>query len=883
MIRDFCRDTSPAKFEEASCAVCGLLCPLSSLKPLKSVENQLHVLEVCGVTRSEWFSTLDLIAEVSGPVLSKSCDQICDSCHSAVRDYKIPINALATGSWVGEVPAALSDLRFVERLLVAKVRHNVCFVKVASGQRKLISHVVAFESPVHKVYTKLPPPREDMDDVLAILFTGPVRPMKEQYLRTPLLVRHKAVVKALEWLKLNHQDYENLEIDYELLKRDYPEDVPCVSVQYQETLCNKRPESTSVHDQEEKDGTEEGQCPFVVHGVTSEHLETKTTKQLKAIALRHFNSNGKILAVDGSTKTESIYRNPRLYPQMFPWLFPYGYGGVGMVSNILEEAHKRRLLMYHDKCFQTDPCFPLVCFSHRLVKSSTSAGFLLAEKSKFEEIAQRLTSVNMDVLKTLSEQLAAGEKVRPETDAEKLCYQLVRDLDQINCRVDNSTTSKKTMRNEIWSLIAHLGLPLWFIMFSPADSYHPICLYFADKCVKFSPALRRMDEHICLIASNPVAGARFFHFMVEMFIKHVLGVDNDHPGLFGETSGYYGTVEQQGRLTLHLHLLLWIANALSPEEIKRRLMDPDGTFQKKLIEYLESVHVGEFLTGTQEEVLVQLQKDKEDGSFVDPAQTLPTPPPLSCSDLALCDRACNACKNVQSWRSFFCKQVGYLLAQTNIHKCSSNLDKKGCQTRNRSWRGCLNNIWRQCKARFPRFLVLKWFVDESGHLHMKKLEAWLNTITPLITFLLRCNTDVSCLLSGTTVKGAILYLTNYITKPILKTCVIFDTIRRMCLSNPVILDSDPDHHQKVRSLMTKIVNNLSAKMEIGGPLASLYMLGFPDHYVSHRFASFYWQSFVHEVRSYWDKDIVAAVTPKVTVVKHRGRVVGLSPIFDYVY
>jgi hypothetical protein len=40
-----------------------------------------------------------------------------------------------------------------------------------------------------------------------------------------------------------------------------------------------------------------------------------------------------------------------------------------------------------------------------------------------------------------------------------------------------------------------------------------------------------------------------------MFIKHVLGVENEHDGLYGKTAGYYGTVEQQERLTLHLHML----------------------------------------------------------------------------------------------------------------------------------------------------------------------------------------------------------------------------------------------------------------------------------------------------------------------------------------
>ena len=69
---------------------------------------------------------------------------------------------------------------------------------------------------------------------------------------------------------------------------------------------------------------------------------------------------------------------------------------------------------------------------------------------------------------------------------------------------------------------------------------------------------RSEDAHYRLIANNPVAGACFFHFMVEMFIEHVLGVGTNHRGLYGDTSGYYGTVEQQGRLTLHLHMLLWI-------------------------------------------------------------------------------------------------------------------------------------------------------------------------------------------------------------------------------------------------------------------------------------------------------------------------------------
>ena len=40
----------------------------------------------------------------------------------------------------------------------------------------------------------------------------------------------------------------------------------------------------------------------------------------------------------------------------------------------------------------------------------------------------------------------------------------------------------------------------------------------------------------------------------------------------------------------------------------------------------------------------------------------------------------------------------------------------------------------------------------TGALNVKKGEPWINTLTPLVTYLLRCNTDVTSLLSGTAIK-----------------------------------------------------------------------------------------------------------------------------------
>ena len=124
------------------------------------------------------------------------------------------------------------------------------------------------------------------------------------------------------------------------------------------------------------------------------------------------------------------------------------------------------------------------------------------------------------------------------------------------------------MRNEICSLISFQGAPSWYITLSPADNKHPISLYYADTQEEFTPVLQSKSKKDSLIADNPVASARFFHFMIQAFIKHVLGVDADHPGIYGDTSLYYGTVKQQGHLTLHLYMLLWIKGALTPQEIR---------------------------------------------------------------------------------------------------------------------------------------------------------------------------------------------------------------------------------------------------------------------------------------------------------------------------
>ncbi|TFK66986.1 hypothetical protein BDN72DRAFT_771328, partial [Pluteus cervinus] len=266
IIEDYCNATKSEVLEEGGCTVCGQLKPLSCMTSKKQLSGLFGVLQVEGVAKIERETSSEPEWN-NEPVVDLACDKVCEECRIALRKVKIPANALANGLWIGPVPEVLKDLRFVEKLLISKVRLIGSVVRVASGFHKMKAHVVAFENPIPKIYAKLPPPVTDLDDVLAILFTGPSKPTPEDYKRVPFLIRRNNVAAALEWLKVNHKDYHDIEIDYGTLQ-EYPEHEPPVTVQYKAVSTQKGTEETSLIDQNEEEGVDTGMCPFTVHGLT---------------------------------------------------------------------------------------------------------------------------------------------------------------------------------------------------------------------------------------------------------------------------------------------------------------------------------------------------------------------------------------------------------------------------------------------------------------------------------------------------------------------------------------------------------------------------------------------------------------------------------------
>ena len=187
--------------------------------------------------------------------------------------------------------------------------------------------------------------------------------------------------------------------------------------------------------------------------------------------------------------------------------------------------------------------------------------------------------------------------------------------------------------------------------------------------------------------------------MVKTFITDILGLNAKHRGIYGDVPAYYGTVEQQGHLTLHLHMVIWLMGNLTAQEMRKHILDPNSDWKKHLISWLESCHIGEFMTGTHAEVLSKVTELAKNNSYRDPTETLPQPPPHMCNASHSHNDQCIRCIEWNKWWDCFEITVDDLVSKSNVHNCGRGANKDGSASKR--YGSCMDNKYGKCKAHFP--------------------------------------------------------------------------------------------------------------------------------------------------------------------------------------
>ena len=136
--------------------------------------------------------------------------------------------------------------------------------------------------------------------------------------------------------------------------------------------------------------------------------------------------------------------------------------------------------------------------------------------------------------------------------------------------------------------------------------------------------------------------------------------------------------------------------------------------------------------------------------------------------------------------------------------------------------------------------------------------------------------------------------------PPLKMYDMLESVKTVFDCRADLINGSEERGEKARKLVTAIVNSMTTKMEIGSPMASAYLLGQPDHYTSHKFRTFYWRSYVSEIRRQCNETVIeltdlsepkeaesmdndedAKLSSKVMIMSVDGQLMSYKAVLDY--
>ena len=539
---------------------------------------------------------------------------LCKECLSALNRDEIPSLALANRLYIGPVPPELQDLTVVEEAMIARCRAQCWVVQlkedsqdivVTTSQHGMKGHVIIYPQNPSAVAESLPPSLDEITAPICVIFVGASQP-SEEWIREkakPLAVRGTKVRTALNWLKRHNRYYKDIRINEDVLSS--LESNPVLPFHVEHVLPSEHAaELTSRYDHTERsnEGTDLNDKPVVFENVVITDVDgNATTNQLRSAAFRHVKQKGKgYLQIARDSHPVDEFDNPAMLPMCYPTLFPYGLGGCDDPDREVKvslKRHVKHLFSSGDRRFQTHYSFLFTVFNIIQRREMLLRTALKTKKENFSSIASRFAGVSTEAIHVVSERASRGDLVTANSDEEKKVLLLMNEVKAVTAPVPGSAASKTTMRNEIRALIVNQGLPHFYVTINPADVYNPLVCFLAgsdinvDTCI---PSDFDYHQQAYLVAKNPAAAAKFFNVYMNAFIHAVLGYNSSEKkkvsegGILGKVKAYYGTVEAQGRGTLHCHMMIWVEGGMNPDDIKKKIFDEgNDDFKHRLFSFLD--------------------------------------------------------------------------------------------------------------------------------------------------------------------------------------------------------------------------------------------------------------------------------------------------------
>ena len=387
--------------------------------------------------------------------------------------------------------------------------------------------------------------------------------------------------------------------------------------------------------------------------------------------------------------------------------------------------------------------------------------------------------------------------------------------------------SRIKIRSFIWGVCMMKNPPSIWLTINPVDMQDPIVQVLCGQEIDLDN-FTRMDDRPSdvAIASDPYAAAYFFHLMVNAILQQLLGIKGykhrqpvqREKGILGHVEAHVGTVEAQGRGTLHLHIILWLHGAPTSDEMKQCLLNEE--FQKKVKSFIKS----------------NIHADLHDV----PGSSVLSIPRERC--VAFSRPIDPRSPNYEETRDNAEKR----LARTvQIHQCGQ---------------GCMKLFHGRfiCKRKVPFPLADDDWIKPDGTWGPKRSYGYFNNWCPSILQCLRANHDIKLITNGIETKDIAWYILHYITKKRKESSNTSALMAKTFAFHPANESRSSDLIAINKLLLQCCANTLSCEQELSGPEVISYIMGWGDRYISHHFVTIPWLT-------------IASALPKTFAVLRRQR------------
>ncbi|KAF9499205.1 hypothetical protein BDN71DRAFT_1428246 [Pleurotus eryngii] len=720
---------------------------------------------------------------------------ICSDCLRELSRGKTPVISLANNMWIGDIPPELSILTLPERVLIARYFPTAYIVKLYPKNGGVGFDPHNLTSGVHGNVTtypldvnilahlivgqKLPPHPQILAATIGITFVG-MKGIPEKAIKVEI---DETNLQALPLDDIPSQLWQVAKIDDDPTSIEEESRVRCSFNRLNKFSLWLLTEDVMLSDPTVNlDAVEEADVLLMqAHGMLDVDASNVSDSQLMAIALQN---TAEVLyeAERVQVKHGSVFVNE--YPHTrhttrkrfkgtvtdpnhllgaFPVLFPYGLGGfkVDRVQSVSYEKHTQWALQYADNRFRSDLQLIFQLFS------------IIVKQQIFQATTIKHRGGTWPAIFQPSDQ---------DIQMTSVCMQVLTgmdiDLDDFVAEAgpDNATCSYK-------------------------------------------------------ITCDPLAAAKCFHFTIQSLLQDILGIAAHEcrgsnkilhqTGILSDIKAYIRTVESQGRGMLHFHLLLWLEDAPTSQEMSEVLKREE--FRERVRAWLTQnimADIGGLSTSS-----IEALPQKNNFSFSRPKDPY-----------------------IEGYDQHKGAEIKKLARSLLVHVCKGH----SCIKPSRSS--------SKCKQGAPFQQSKEAWITEAGQWGPKWLHPYVVGFNGTCLLLLQCNHDIKLLTNTYDTSGIVWYIMLYATKKQQKTANVSAVLAKWLAFQSAQEQHDSGVDKLHRRMINQCANALGRDQEFSVPEVISYLMGWGDRYISHNYVTIYWDAVVYSLKAHF---------PQLQNVSHR--------------